>query len=596
MNLLNKDILTAEKPIHIEYKCTLEKNKNHVLHKHDFIELICVTEGKLKIYADYQYYTLPPGNMIFINSNTPHSTLYEESNTKFYYVCFSPEIIYSYGKDFFNAMFFFWIKLAINNRVCLLNTDINSTEVSLIKDAYNAYIEEDFAFDYSLLSKVLLICVCFFEKNLTENKNYLQKITNSDSISIKKILNEIETGFSSFPVPEYATDYNYHSSLITKQFNDALGYSFSKYVDLCRIYEAMFILATTSKKVTDIAYSVGFTASSYFSKLFYLYTGFTPSAFRKNQRSLAPAEVDIKAKLSKAKNQPETNKRLFYNSIFLASYYDRNEGALAWTHSDYFDIIYADIGKINIDFENEHYVMSPGNILIICPNEKYRIKFIDVNERQILRIQFYPDILNIGMQKCSLSDKLYEYTKSKGRFFKLVEEDTDIMHSLVALYNERYKFEPSSEIFMRAHIINIVGWILNKQHSIFTDSEQKKDTKTSIILKEILNHIDAHYTEKLSLEEIANKYYISYSHLSREFKAITHTKFYSYINAKRLVKGRFLLATTNLSVNEIATTLGFCSSSRFIEKFTKRFDLSPREFRNRFKTKDTLREENRFLY
>ncbi len=249
-----------------------------------------------------------------------------------------------------------------------------------------------------------------------------------------------------------------------------------------------------------------------------------------------------------------------------------------------------------MDFENEHYVLSPGDILIICPNENYRIKFIGVNEVRILRIQFYSEILNIGTKKSRLSDKLYEYAKNKGRLFKLAEEDTDILNSFVALYNERYKFEPSSEIIMRAYIINILGWILNKQHSISTDYKQKEETKTSMKLKEILNYIDTHFTEKLSLEDIANKYYISYSHLSRLFKEITNTNFYSYINSKRLVKAYFLLATTNLSIKEIASSLGFCSSSRFIEKFTAKFDLTPREFRSRFKTKDTLREENRFLY
>lgn len=595
MSWLNEDILTEENPFHIEYKCALSKNNNHVLHKHNFIEIIYVTDGELKIYADYKYYTLKAGNVIFINSGTPHFTFYEENNIKFYYICFFPEIIHSYGEDFFNAMFFFWNKIAINNRVCLLNVDADSKEAHLIIDAYKAYAKKDFAFDFSLLSKLLLICVGFFEKTWTETKSFLSKITNSDTIWIKKIINEIEKNFSSDSVLESKADYSLHPLLILKQIDETIGRSFSKYIEFYRIYQAMFMLATTSMKVTDIAYALGFASSSYFSKLFFIYTGFTPSAFRKNQRSASPSEVCLTTKLPNDEKSQETNKRLFYNNIFLACYYGNSDESLAWGHNEYFDVIYVDIGKINVDFENEHYTITSGDILVVCPNEKIRIKFVD-KEISILRIQFYPEILNIGTKKSRLFDNLYEYSKNKCRLFKLAEEDTDFLNSFVAIYKEKYKYEPHSEIIMRAHIINIIGWILNKQHSIFIDYEQKNDTKTSIKLKEIINYIDTHYTEKLSLKDIANKYYISYSHLSRIFKEVTHTNFYSYVNGKRLTKAHFLLSTTNLSINEIASILGFCSSSRFIEKFTARFDLTPQEFRNRFRTKEPLREEKRFLY
>ena len=112
----------------------------------------------------------------------------------------------------------------------------------------------------------------------------------------------------------------------------------------------------------------------------------------------------------------------------------------------------------------------------------------------------------------------------------------------------------------------------------------------------IVEYIDNNFTQNLSLKELAKKYSVNYSYLSRKFKEITHTTFNKYINAKRIYRSTILLATTNDSIAKIASDVGFCSQSRFTEIFIIRHLIPPKEYRKRFKNKIALRESFKNTY
>lgn len=120
----------------------------------------------------------------------------------------------------------------------------------------------------------------FFEKNWTETKNFLQKITNSDTITIKKILDETEKIFSTLSFSEPRADFNLHSPLIVNRLNEPLRQFFSKYIEFYKIYQAMFMLATTNLSIKEIASSLGFCSSSRFMEKFTAKFDLTPLEFR----------------------------------------------------------------------------------------------------------------------------------------------------------------------------------------------------------------------------------------------------------------------------------------------------------------------------
>ena len=98
-------------------------------------------------------------------------------------------------------------------------------------------------------------------------------------------------------------------------------------------------------------------------------------------------------------------------------------------------------------------------------------------------------------------------------------------------------------------------------------------------IKEILSYIREHFTEKITLDEIAKHLHLSTNECWRFFKKNMNCTLFEYITEYRLSKSMELLEHTDLPVSQIAYESGFGSSSYFIEKFRKNVGMTPAAFR-----------------
>ena len=83
------------------------------------------------------------------------------------------------------------------------------------------------------------------------------------------------------------------------------------------------------------------------------------------------------------------------------------------------------------------------------------------------------------------------------------------------------------------------------------------------------------------LAAIAQRLNMSYSHFRREFRNETGLPPGEYQRRSRLRRARELLATTNLTLKEIAEELGYYSAFHFSSDFKARMGLSPSIWRRR---------------
>ena len=95
----------------------------------------------------------------------------------------------------------------------------------------------------------------------------------------------------------------------------------------------------------------------------------------------------------------------------------------------------------------------------------------------------------------------------------------------------------------------------------------------------VTDYIDAHFTRKLLLEEIAQREGLSLFHLSHLFKDALGVSFQDYLKQKRFENACSLLASTDKSVLEISMESGFSDVRYLNDLFRKEYGCTPSEYR-----------------
>ncbi|MCL2878702.1 MAG: AraC family transcriptional regulator, partial [Treponema sp.] len=103
-------------------------------------------------------------------------------------------------------------------------------------------------------------------------------------------------------------------------------------------------------------------------------------------------------------------------------------------------------------------------------------------------------------------------------------------------------------------------------------------------LLKAVNHIALHYSEDLSLKDIADIVFVSAYYLSHLFRKELNTTFSDYLCKIRVEKAKDMLKKgEDLRINEIAEQTGFHNPNYFTTLFKKATGMPPREYRNFFR-------------
>ncbi|MBQ7900342.1 MAG: AraC family transcriptional regulator [Clostridia bacterium] len=95
----------------------------------------------------------------------------------------------------------------------------------------------------------------------------------------------------------------------------------------------------------------------------------------------------------------------------------------------------------------------------------------------------------------------------------------------------------------------------------------------------VIDYINHHYAENITLEDMADVINVSPSYLSRKFKYISGMNLSEYVRDVRLKNAKIMLVETNDSILQISERCGFNDSNYFSYVFKKEEKMSPLRYR-----------------
>ncbi len=121
----------------------------------------------------------------------------------------------------------------------------------------------------------------------------------------------------------------------------------------------------------------------------------------------------------------------------------------------------------------------------------------------------------------------------------------------------------------------------------------RTNLKDSAVLDGLLEYVNVHFTEDLSLRHLAAEYNLNYTYCSELFKTSTGFNFSTYLSGLRMKLASELLLSSSKPIASISTLTGYNNYHHFTNVFKKTFGLTPTEFRqSRGKAEGKRHEEN----
>ena len=127
-------------------------------------------------------------------------------------------------------------------------------------------------------------------------------------------------------------------------------------------------------------------------------------------------------------------------------------------------------------------------------------------------------------------------------------------------------------------LASYLEWLKSFRDKLCKLLDDRKENRSDKLVEQATRYIAEHYTEKLSVSEIAEVLNISVGHLSITFKKFTGTNLVDYIATVKIDHAKELIATHKYLMYEISDLLGFDNPYYFSKVFKKVTGVSPRDF------------------
>lgn len=283
------------------------------------------------------------------------------------------------------------------------------------------------------------------------------------------------------------------------------------------------------------------------------------------------------------KHQRFEARQTMHNQTFeVFRYKDAYPKEVSLHHHDFYEVYFFLSGNVQYNIESRSYLLTPGDVLLISPMELHQPMF-GQDQREYERIVLWIDKQFLeGFSLPGQSFTVCFDTENPHHTNLLRPEGVArqfLMFMLEQLISENSTEDPYWEVSAMTYLAQVL--ILLNRLALKHRKEESVTGQDSTVYS-VLGYINEHYSESLTLDDLANQFFISKYHLAREFQRLVGTSVHRYIVQKRLVMAKQMLSAGKPS-SEVYQSCGFGDYSNFYRAFKSEYQISPKEFVSRLK-------------
>ncbi len=253
---------------------------------------------------------------------------------------------------------------------------------------------------------------------------------------------------------------------------------------------------------------------------------------------------------------------------------------------DAIELLYSFSGRARVFVSGQPFLMEKGDLVIINSNEVHAIWAESGENVEYLVIKLDPEVLYSTSRSIFESKYVFPFTMSKSSpqtLLKNREMASTVIPATITKINDEFSHKDYGYDFaIRIHICTIFLAVLRhwRQSGISVGTESINDSDFQL-MRQVFQLLESHYATALTAKQAAATCNLSYSYFSRKIKSITGRSFTELLNYIRITEAEKLLTTTDLSITEVAVSVGYSSTSYFIQHFKQAKHLSPLRFKKR---------------
>lgn len=266
---------------------------------------------------------------------------------------------------------------------------------------------------------------------------------------------------------------------------------------------------------------------------------------------------------------------------------------IPWHWHKEMELIYILDGCGEFRISEDSFKIHEGEVLLINSQVMHSFCVAPGDETcTYIDIVFRPDFLISPSQPTLYTKYIYPVIQNQNlRSFVLTKADikkAELSYCIPEIFEINMKEQSGYELRTRELLMKIWLYILEETKDISfqtSNAQYSKISQDERRTKEALQYIENHYTESITLDDIANSIHLSRSECCRCIKRCMNMTPFEYLLQFRIQKAAQLLSNNKkpLSIAELASAVGFNSCSYFNKLFRKYMGCSPSQYKKRMR-------------